>query len=94
MRAGCPLQTVDATRCSSTCRARTLPCLGVARPRPVGTAAIARPLLLAALALGVLVVPDQANLLALDVLAACGGLALYLAASEILAIPHPRWRTA
>jgi|GEM_PF-1074750 len=66
----------------------------VARPRPVGAGAIVRPFVLAALALAVLVMPDLPNLLALDMLAAVGGLVLYLAASEILAIPLPRWRTA
>ena len=66
----------------------------VARPRPVGPGSIVRPFVLAALALGVFIMPDLPNFLALDVLAAAAGLALYLAASEILAIPHPRWRTA
>jgi uncharacterized membrane protein YphA (DoxX/SURF4 family) len=68
----------------------------VARPRAVGTAQIARPLVLAALALtlGVLPFPPSSEPLAGDVMAAFGALALYLAALEILAIPYPRWRTS
>ncbi|WP_353230325.1 MauE/DoxX family redox-associated membrane protein [Novosphingobium sp.] len=70
----------------------------VARPRAVGTAQVARPLVLAVLALASIVVPQfvvqDDGMLAIDVLAACGGLALYLAATEILAIPYPRWRTS
>ena len=67
----------------------------VARPRAVGPGHILRPALLAAMALGVAILPPFASdTLAGDVLAAFGALALYLAALEILAIPYPRWRMA
>lgn len=68
----------------------------VARPRAVGSGQIARPLLLAILALTVGEAPwaSAPQPLAFDVMAAFGALALYLAALEIMAIPHPRWRTS
>jgi uncharacterized membrane protein YphA (DoxX/SURF4 family) len=66
----------------------------VARPRPVGAGQVLRAVALAALALAATLLPASAQVLALDALAAAGALALYLAASEILAIPRPRWRTS
>lgn len=67
----------------------------VARPHPVGLPQIVRPLVLAALALvlGLLPLPPSDSL-AIDVMAAFGALALYLAALELMAIPRPRWRTS
>ncbi len=63
----------------------------VAREKPVDWPLIARPALLASLATVVAVVPPRD--FALDApFAAVAMLALYLAASELLAIPHPRWR--
>lgn len=63
----------------------------VAREKPVDWAVIARPAVLALVAAIVSTLP--AAPLALDApFAAAGLLALYLAASELLAIPHPRWR--
>jgi hypothetical protein len=66
----------------------------VARPRPVGAGQVLRAALLAALAMAAALLPASEQALALDALAAAGALALYLAASEILAIPRPRWRTS
>lgn len=67
----------------------------VARPRPVDPAQIARPLALATLAQAVAILPPTSSgWLALDLFAALGALALYLACLEILAIPRPRWRTS
>ena len=65
----------------------------VARPHPVGLPQVLRPLVLAVLALVIGTLPASDSL-PIDVMAAFGGLALYLAALEILAIPHPRWRTS
>ena len=65
----------------------------VARPHPVGLPQVLRPLVLAGLALVMGALPASDSL-PIDVLAAFGALALYLAALEILAIPHPRWRTS
>lgn len=63
----------------------------VAREKPVGWPVIARPVVLALVAAILSTLP--AAPLALDApFAAAGLLALYLAASELLAIPHPRWR--
>lgn len=66
-------------------------CDWVARERPVGSAQIARPLLLAALALVVAASPPAAFTLDAP-FAAAALLALYLAAAELLAIPQPAWR--
>ena len=67
-----------------------------ARPRAVDRAQIARPLVLAALAIAAAASPATlATLpLAFDAMAACGALALYFAALDIMAIPAPRWRTS
>ncbi len=63
----------------------------VARERLVGWVQIARPALLACLALLVSLLPGAA--LTLDApFAAAGFLALWLGAAEILAIPRPVWR--
>lgn len=75
-------------------RGRTLDCGCdlVAREKPVDWPLIARPALLALLAALVSTLPT-ADGFALDTpFAAAGLLALYLGASELLAIPHPRWR--
>lgn len=66
-------------------------CDWVARERPVGMAQIARPALLALLALLALVMPSFAFTFDAP-FAAAGLLALYLAATELLAIPQPSWR--
>lgn len=74
-------------------RGRTLDCGCdlVAREKPVDWPLVVRPALLALLALVVSTLPAAA--LTLDApFAAAGLLALYLGASELLAIPHPRWR--
>jgi hypothetical protein len=63
----------------------------VAREKPVDWPLIARPALLALLALVVSTLPAAAFTLDAP-FAAAGLLALYLGASELLAIPHPRWR--
>jgi hypothetical protein len=63
----------------------------VAREKPVDWPVIARPAMLALVAAIVSTLPAAS--LALDApFAAVGLLALYLAASELLAIPYPRWR--
>ncbi|MGV3512420.1 MAG: MauE/DoxX family redox-associated membrane protein [Novosphingobium sp.] len=63
----------------------------IAREKPVGWPVIARPSMLALVAAVVSTLP--AAPIGLDgAFAAAGLLALYLAASELLAIPHPRWR--
>jgi hypothetical protein len=75
-------------------RGRTLDCGCdlVAREKPVDWPVIARPALLALLAFFVSTLPAVEGV-ALDApFAAAGLLALYLGASELLAIPHPRWR--
>lgn len=62
--------------------------------RPIDWAQIMRPLLLALLALG-LGLRGAADMPGpIDLVAAIALIALYGAASEILAIPRPRWRTA
>lgn len=74
-------------------RGRTLDCGCdlVAREKPVDWPLIARPMVLALLAVVVAILPPTD--FALDApFAAAAMLALYLAASELLAIPHPRWR--
>lgn len=63
----------------------------VAREKPVDWPLIARPALLSLLALIVSTLPAAAFTLDAP-FAAAGLLALYLGASELLAIPHPRWR--
>lgn len=65
----------------------------VAREKPVDWPLIARP---AVLALGVLIASTlPAASISIDTpFAAAGLLALYLAAAELLAIPHPRWRSS
>ncbi|WP_225010326.1 MauE/DoxX family redox-associated membrane protein [Novosphingobium percolationis] len=64
----------------------------VARERPVATWQIVRAFALAALALLVSALPAAG--FGLDApFAAAAFLALYLAASELSAIPHPRWRS-
>lgn len=64
----------------------------VARERPVAAWQIVRAFALAALATLVSVLPETA--FSLDApFAAAAFLALYLAASELSAIPHPRWRS-
>jgi hypothetical protein len=66
-------------------------CVLVAREKPVDWPIITRPAMLALVAALLSTLP--AAPLALDApFAAAGLLALYLAASELLAIPHPRWR--
>lgn len=63
----------------------------VAREKAVDAPLVARPLVLAGFAFLVSTLP--AAPFGLDApFAAAGLLALYLGASEILAIPHPRWR--
>lgn len=63
----------------------------VVREKPVDWPLIARPAVLAAMAAFVSTLP--AAPIGVDApFAAAGLLALYLAASELLAIPHPRWR--
>lgn len=63
----------------------------VIREKPVDWPVIGRPAMLAFVAAVVSTLP--AAPIALDgPFAAAGLLALYLAASELLAIPHPRWR--
>lgn len=63
----------------------------VAREKPIDWPAIVRPTALALLAAIASTLP--AAPIGLDApFAAAGFLALYLAASELLAIPHPRWR--
>ena len=63
----------------------------VAREKPVGPAQIARPMVLALLAVLSAIVPAQA--MGGDApFAAAGLLAIYVAAAEILAIPRPAWR--
>ena len=74
-------------------RGKTLDCGCdlVAREKPVDWPLIARPAVLAVLALFVSTLPVAA--FGIDTpFAAAGLLALYLAGSELLAIPHPRWR--
>jgi uncharacterized membrane protein YphA (DoxX/SURF4 family) len=68
----------------------------VARPRAVGAAQVARPLSLAMVALAIGLWPFAASSepIAIDVMAAFGAVALYLATLEIMAIPYPRWRTS
>lgn len=67
----------------------------VARPHPVGLPQILRPLVLAAFALALGLIPlPSSDTLAIDVMAAFGALALYLATLELMAIPRPRWRTS
>lgn len=76
-------------------RGRTLDCGCdlVAREKPVDGPLIARPLLLAMLAMALPILP--ATDFGIDApFAAAGMLALYLGASELLAIPHPRWRNS
>ena len=64
-----------------------------ARARPVTGWLIVRPAALAGLAILVSTLPAAA--MTLDApFAAAGLLALYLGASELLAIPRPAWRTA
>ncbi|WP_176593632.1 MauE/DoxX family redox-associated membrane protein [Sphingobium sp. EM0848] len=63
----------------------------VARERPVGLAQILRPVALALLAAGAVLVP-QAPFTLDAPFAAAAFLALFLGASEILAIPQPSWR--
>lgn len=64
----------------------------VAREKPVNWPLIARPAVLALLATSVASLPADPTF-ALDApFAAAALLALYLGASELLAIPHPRWR--
>lgn len=75
-------------------RGRTLDCGCdlVAREKPVDGPVITRPALLAALAVLASTLPSVEGF-ALDTpFAAVAFLALYLGASELLAIPHPRWR--
>lgn len=63
----------------------------VVREKPVDWPVIARPAVLAAMAAFVSALP--AAPIGIDApFAAAGLLALYLAASELLAIPHARWR--
>ncbi len=63
----------------------------VAREKPVDWPLIARPAALALLAFFVSTLP--AGSIGVDTpFAAVGLVALYLAGSELLAIPHPRWR--
>lgn len=64
-----------------------------ARTRPVTLATILRPVLLAAAAGLVALLPATAFTLETP-FAAAGLLALYLGASELLAIPRPHWRHA
>ena len=67
----------------------------VARPHRIGAPQILRPVVLALLALVLAMLPQpSSDPLAVDVMAAFGALALYLAALEIMAIPRPRWRTS
>ncbi|MFN4135555.1 MAG: MauE/DoxX family redox-associated membrane protein [Novosphingobium sp.] len=77
-------------------RGRTLDCGCdlVAREKPVDWPLIARSAVLALLALSVAALPPFAFAApGIDApFAAAGLLALYLGASELLAIPHPRWR--
>lgn len=72
-----------------------------ARPRPVTSGQIARAGVLSAMAIALAALPGAAKAVAADtlagslavtVLAATGLFALYLATSEILAIPRPAWR--
>lgn len=63
----------------------------VAREKPVDWPLIARPAALAMLAFIVATLPVAAFGVSTP-FAAAGLLALYLAGSELLAIPHPRWR--
>lgn len=63
----------------------------VAREKPVDWPLIARPAVLAIFALIVSTLPITPFGIATP-FAAAGLLALYLAGSELLAIPHPRWR--
>ncbi|HQS96152.1 MAG: hypothetical protein B7X90_02550 [Novosphingobium sp. 17-62-19] len=66
----------------------------VAREKPVGRAQILRPAALSLLALILSLLPADPSF-ALDApFAAAAMLALYLGASELLAIPHPRWRNS
>jgi len=63
----------------------------VAREKPVDWQLIARPAVFAVLAALVFILPAEP--ISLDApFAAAGLLALYLGASELVAIPHPRWR--
>lgn len=63
----------------------------VAREKPIDWPLITRPAVLAVLAALVFILPVEP--VSLDApFAAAGLLALYLGASELLAIPHPRWR--
>jgi len=64
-----------------------------AREKPVGRTLVARPALLALLAVVVAALPP-APIGVEAPFAAAGLLALYLAVSELLAIPLPRWRNA
>lgn len=72
----------------------------VARPRAVGAPQVLRPVALAALALGLLVLPPVPDAdgtllpmqLPIQLLAALGLFALAIAHAEILAIPRPAWR--
>ncbi|MFM9673574.1 hypothetical protein, partial [Streptomyces galilaeus] len=68
----------------------------VARPRAVGAPQVLRPVVLATLALGLLVLPPvpdaDGTLLPMQLLAALGLFALAIAHAEILAIPRPAWR--
>lgn len=75
-------------------RGRTLDCGCdlVAREKPVDWPVIARPALLALLATSVSTLPAAEGFVLDAPFAAAGLLALYLGASELLAIPHPRWR--
>lgn len=65
----------------------------VDRPRPIGPGQILRAALLASLALALALLPAAASTFSAEaLLAALGLFALYLGASEILAIPRPAWR--
>jgi hypothetical protein len=74
-------------------RGKTLDCGCdlVAREKPVDWPLVARPAALATLALIVSTLPVPVFGIETP-FAAAGLLALYLAGSELLAIPHPRWR--
>jgi hypothetical protein len=63
----------------------------IEREKPVDRLLIARPALLTVLAVIVSTLP-AAPMGLVSPFAAVGLLALYLAASELFAIPHPRWR--
>lgn len=69
-------------------------CDWVGTARAIDAAQIVRPLLLAALALGLALRGGTEMPGPIDLIAAIALVALYGAAAEILAIPRPRWRTA